>query len=68
MLVLEHLKEIYSVQSKINQSQRDEWSLIEQSFNNPHEFLTRIKKSIITQRTFKEIKIYWFIYTFNYCL
>ena len=67
MLVLEHLKE--RIFNKIkNQNQRDEWSLIEQWFDNPHEFLTRIKKSIITQRTFKEIKIYWFIYTFNYCL
>ena len=64
VLALENLKEAYSVKSKINQSQRDELSLIEQAFDNPHEFLNRIKASLIAQRTFKEVKIeYMDLYT-----
>ena len=64
VFALENLKEAYSVKSKINQSQRDELSLIEQAFDNPHEFLNRIKAILITQRTFKEVKIeYMDLYT-----
>ena len=36
VLALERLKEAYSVKSRLNQSQREELSLIEQAYDNPH--------------------------------
>eukprot|EP00668_Euglena_longa_P001742 GGOE01002052.1.p1 GENE.GGOE01002052.1~~GGOE01002052.1.p1 ORF type:complete len:2392 (-),score=761.77 GGOE01002052.1:208-7383(-) len=57
ILALERLKEAYSVKSRLNQSQREELGLIEQAYDNPHEALSRIKRHLLTQRTFKEIKI-----------
>ncbi|EDR30125.1 pre-mRNA-processing-splicing factor, putative [Entamoeba dispar SAW760] len=57
VLALENLKESFSTKTRINQSQREELGLIEQAFDNPHEFLLRIKRQLLTQRTFKEVKI-----------
>ncbi|KAL7718050.1 Pre-mRNA-processing-splicing factor [Entamoeba marina] len=57
VLALEGLKDAYSVKSRINQSQREELGLIEQAFDNPHEFLLRIKRQLLTQRTFKEVRL-----------
>ena len=57
ILALERLKEAYSVKSRLNQSQREELGLIEQAYNNPHEALTRIKKHLLTQRSFKEVSV-----------
>ncbi|EFC49814.1 splicing factor Prp8 [Naegleria gruberi] len=57
ILALERLKEAYSVKSRLNHSQREELGLIEQAYNNPHEALTRIKKHLLLQRTFKEVSI-----------
>lgn len=37
VLALEKLKEAYSVKSQSNQSQRKEFALIEQAYDNPHE-------------------------------
>lgn len=54
ILALERLKEAYSVKSRLNQSQREELGLIEQAYDNPHEALTRIKRHLLTQRSFKE--------------
>jgi pre-mRNA-processing factor 8 len=31
--------------------------LIEQAFDNPHEALTRVKRHLLTSRTFKEVSI-----------
>lgn len=45
----------YSVKSRLNQSQREELGLIEQAYDNPHEALSRIKRHLLTQRTFKEV-------------
>ena len=56
-LALERLKETYSVRAKLNQAQREELALIEQAFENPHEALVRIKRALLTQRSFKEVKL-----------
>lgn len=54
VLALERLKEIYSVKSRLNQYQREELALLEQAYDNPHETLSRIKRHLLTQRSFKE--------------
>jgi pre-mRNA-processing factor 8 len=41
----------------LNQQQREELGLIEQAYDNPHEALSRIKRHMLTQRTFKEVGI-----------
>ncbi|KOB67788.1 Pre-mRNA-processing-splicing factor 8 [Operophtera brumata] len=56
ILALERLKEAYSVKSRLNQSQREELGLIEQAYDNPHEALSRIKRHLLTQRTFREVE------------
>ncbi|GAM23554.1 hypothetical protein SAMD00019534_067290 [Acytostelium subglobosum LB1] len=56
-LALERLKEAYSVASRLNQSQREELVLVEQAYENPHEALVRIKRHLLSQRTFKEVGI-----------
>lgn len=48
---------MYSVKSRLNQSQREELGLIEQAYDNPHEALSRIKRHLLTQRAFKEVGI-----------
>ncbi|KAJ1607668.1 Prp8 [Cryptosporidium canis] len=57
ILALERLKEVYSVKSRLNRSQREELTLIEHAYDNPHETLARIKRHLLTQRTFKETSI-----------
>ncbi|RKP02105.1 hypothetical protein CXG81DRAFT_11192 [Caulochytrium protostelioides] len=57
ILTLERLKEAYSVQGRLNQSQREEMALIEQAYDNPHEALARIKTALLKQRAFKEVQI-----------
>lgn len=57
ILALEKLKEAYSVKGRMNQMQREELTLIEQAYDNPHECLSRIKRLLLTQRAFKETKI-----------
>lgn len=56
-LALEHLKDSYNVQARLNQTQREELGLIEQAYDNPHEALSRIKRHLLTQRAFKEVGI-----------
>lgn len=53
ILALERLKEAYSVKNHLNQAQREELALIEQAYDNPHEALSRIKRHLLTQRSFK---------------
>ena len=60
VLALEKLKEAYSVQGRLNQTQREELALIEQAFDNPHETLARIKRLMLTQRAFKEVGLEFF--------
>jgi pre-mRNA-processing factor 8 len=60
ILCLERLKEGYSASRKLNQMQREELGLIEQAYDNPHEALSRIKRHLLTQRTFKEVSIEFF--------
>jgi len=57
ILALERLKEGYAVGARMNQQQREELGLIEQAYDNPHEALSRIKRHMLTQRTFKEVSI-----------
>lgn len=57
ILALERLRECFSIKSRINQSQREELGLIEQAYDNPHEALSRIKRHLLTQRSFKEVGI-----------
>lgn len=57
VLCLERLKESYSVKSRLNQSQREELGLIEQAYDNPHEALSRVKRHLLTMRSFKEVNI-----------
>ncbi|CAK4687762.1 hypothetical protein LEN26_018253 [Aphanomyces euteiches] len=57
ILALERLKENYSANNRLNQSQREELGLIEQAYDNPHEALSRIKRHLLTQRAFKEMGI-----------
>lgn len=47
---------LLSVKSRLNQSQREELGLIEQAYDNPHEALSRIKRHLLTQRAFKEVR------------
>lgn len=47
---------LFSVKSRLNQSQREELGLIEQAYDNPHEALSRIKRHLLTQRAFKEVR------------
>lgn len=54
VLALEGLRESYSIKTRLNQAQREELALIEQAFDNPHETLSRIKRLLLTQRSFKE--------------
>jgi len=57
ILALERLKEGYGLQVRLNSAAREELGLIEQAYDNPHEALSRIKRHLLTQRTFKEVSI-----------
>eukprot|EP00536_Pseudo-nitzschia_multiseries_P007696 jgi/Psemu1/319191/estExt_fgenesh1_pm.C_1830010 len=57
ILALERLKEGYGLQIRLNSAAREELALIEQAYDNPHEALSRIKRHLLTQRTFKETTI-----------
>lgn len=57
ILALESLKEQYQGNSRLNSQERQELSIIEQAYDNPHEFLANIKRTILTQRNFKEVKL-----------
>ncbi|KAK9866667.1 hypothetical protein WJX84_005875 [Apatococcus fuscideae] len=57
ILALERLKEQYTVAVRLNQQQREELGLVEQAYDNPHEALSRIKRHLLTQRSFKEVSI-----------
>eukprot|EP01062_Namystynia_karyoxenos_P058492 TRINITY_DN50017_c0_g1_i1.p1 TRINITY_DN50017_c0_g1~~TRINITY_DN50017_c0_g1_i1.p1 ORF type:complete len:2366 (+),score=967.90 TRINITY_DN50017_c0_g1_i1:106-7098(+) len=65
ILALDRLKDQYNVKTRLNQTQREELGLVEQAFDNPHEALSRIKRHLLTQRAFKEVRIEYFD-TFNY--
>ena len=56
ILALERLKEMYAAKTKLNQAEREELGLIEQAYDNPHECLSRVKRHLLTQRAFKEVK------------
>jgi pre-mRNA-processing factor 8 len=57
ILALERLKENYGLGARLNSGAREELALIEQAYDNPHEALSRIKRHLLTQRTFKEVDI-----------
>lgn len=56
-LALENLKESYSAKGRLNSSQRSELQLIETAYDNPQDFLNRIKKDVLRNRSFKEIRL-----------
>ena len=47
---------------RLNQQQREELGLVEQAYDNPHEALSRIKRHLLTQRAFKEVRRYKPVY------
>ncbi|KAH3899328.1 probable Pre-mRNA-splicing factor 8 [Saccharomycodes ludwigii] len=57
VLALENLKQAYENKSRLVQSEREELALIEQAYDNPHETLNRIKKYLLTQRSFKPVQV-----------
>ncbi|MEW5307804.1 MAG: hypothetical protein WDW36_010179 [Sanguina aurantia] len=57
ILALEKLKEQYVVAVRLNSQQREELGLVEQAYDNPHEALHRIKRHLLTLRSFKEVAI-----------
>ncbi len=57
ILALERLKENFMSGNKLSGSQREELGLVEQAYDNPHEALSRIKRHLLTQRTFKEVNV-----------
>lgn len=57
ILALERLKENYGLAIRLNSAAREELALIEQAYDNPHEALSRIKRHLLTQRTFKEVEV-----------
>lgn len=56
VLIILFFLSVSSVKSRLNQSQREELGLIEQAYDNPHEALSRIKRHLLTQRAFKEVR------------
>ena len=60
ILALERLKEGFINKIKLNQAEREQLGLVEQGFDNPHETLTMIKRSLLRQQAFKEVGIEFF--------
>jgi len=57
ILALERFKEKYMSVVRLTTKEREELSLVEQAYDNPHEALSRIKRHLLTQRAFKEIEM-----------
>lgn len=58
VLSLERMKELYvAVGGRLSQSQKEELGLVEQAYENPHDALSRVKRHLISNRAFKEVKI-----------
>lgn len=57
ILALENLKDAYAGIGRLNSAEREELALIEQAYDNPHEFLANIKRTILTQRNFKSVEL-----------
>ncbi|KAA0160516.1 hypothetical protein FNF31_04225 [Cafeteria roenbergensis] len=57
ILALERLKEGYIKKTKLNGPEREELGLVEQAYDNPHEALSTIKRTLLTAKTFKEVEI-----------
>ena len=71
ILCLERLKESYTAKSRLNQLQREELGLIENAYDNPHDALSRIKRHLLTQRSFKEVNLiplFFFFPFFSFCV
>lgn len=67
ILALERLKEGYAQKTRLTSQEREELGLIEQAYDNPHEALARIKRHMLTQRTFKEVGVE-FLDMFSYLI
>ena len=55
ILALERLKDQYSASARLNSAQREELGMIEQAYDHPAETLLRVKRHLVSQRTFKEL-------------
>ena len=57
ILALERLKDGLTAVVKLSSLERELLALVETAYDNPHEALSRIKRHLLTQRTFKEAAI-----------
>mmetsp|Transcript_44709 Transcript_44709/g.74621 ORF Transcript_44709/g.74621 Transcript_44709/m.74621 type:complete len:2266 (+) Transcript_44709:990-7787(+) len=57
VLTLNHLKEQFSMNLKLNLEQKEEMELLEYSYDNNTEIINMIKRHLLTQRSFKEVYI-----------
>ena len=72
ILALERLKETFGLNMKLTSNQREELGLIEKAYDNPHDTLSRIKRHLLTQRTWcssakRENFNYFHIFMFQLC-
>lgn len=57
LLALEGLRDGYNMMGRLSNTQREELTLIEQAYDLPHEALSSIKRSLMSQRVFKNIEV-----------
>ncbi|KAL0237114.1 hypothetical protein PCE1_000511 [Barthelona sp. PCE] len=57
VLAIEALKEQFVVKPVLNQREREELALIDRAFESPSETLNRIKRLLLTQRTFRKVDV-----------
>mmetsp|Transcript_19339 Transcript_19339/g.27230 ORF Transcript_19339/g.27230 Transcript_19339/m.27230 type:complete len:2264 (-) Transcript_19339:163-6954(-) len=55
VLTLNHLKEQFSMNLKLNLEQKEEMELLEYSYDNNTEIINMIKRHLLAQRSFKEV-------------
>ncbi len=65
ILALERLREAYSVQSRLNQQQREELGLIEQAFDNPHEAVRSLLRDVCLDAALCPVGVGLHVYMFN---
>lgn len=56
-LALENIRAEYNMTARLTNTQREELALIEKAYDNPFEILGQIKRSLTSQRVFKNIEV-----------
>ena len=56
-LALERIKELYQGVPRLTSTQREELALVEAAYDNPQEAIARIKRQLLTSRSFKQVDI-----------